>query len=597
MKNTIRAVPVAILAALVLAIAACGGDDPAPTAAPTSAPVEQPTAAPAPTAAPTATAQPAATAAPVATQPPQPTATTAPPPPDDAGNRGGHFIFGVGANFPPKWDMTQDSVFSSPQHLARHYNGLLQFSARDGATVMPSLATEWLIEGDATEFTLTIPTGLMWHDETPVTVDDIVWSVARWAEPPEGIKLPRVAGFRSITDVAALSPDTFKITIEATNVGFLLELADPWHVMVPRHIAEGGIDAADKVIGTGPWVVDTSERDNFVSSVPNGNYHRNAPDGSPYPYLDAITSIQFPENETAIAALKTGRIDLLSEQNVENTFNIEKEQGDALVYKQWINPGLTRLALNNTKPPFDDVRAREAIYLAIDRLALLDILQTPGLPQTNKPASFFGSTDPAWDDVPKLFGYDPATRDEALAKAKQLAEESGLMEFNGQLNILVNKGGTPQAEVIQQLLDESLGFSVGLDVTDTGAMFARFAERDFDLGRYGTGVLHLSPMSQILADWAPGAGRNYGWEAPQNWLDLFEKAKRTLQGPELDAIFAEMDRIMREEWIPSVPLERVSGSSVISKPYVMNFDALPGCKFKCFQLEDIWMTDDAPTGR
>ena len=585
MKNAIRVVPVTIIVVLALVISACGGDEPAPTAPP----IQQPTAVPEPTAAPTATPQ------------PQPTATAAPTPtqapPADSVNRGGHFIFGVGANFPPKWDMTQDSVFSSPQHLARHFNGLLQFSPRDGSTVIPSLATEWEIEGDATEFTLTIPTGLVWHDDTAVTVDDIVWSIARWANPPEGIKLPRVAGFRSITDVTAIDSETLKITIDATNVGFLLELADPWHIMVPRHIAEDGIDAAEKVIGTGPWVVDTYERDNFVSSVPNPNYHRIAPDGSPYPYLDAITSIQFPEAESAIAALTTGRIDLLSEQNVERTFNIKKEQGDALVYEQWINPGLTRLALNNTKPPFDDVRAREAIYLAIDRLVLLDILQTPGLPQTNKPASFFGSTDPAWDDVPTLFGYDPATRDEALAKAKQLAEESGLMEFDGELNILVNKGGTPQAEVIQQLLDESLGLNVGLDVTDTGAMFTRFAEGDFDLGRYGTGVLHLSPMSQILADWAPGAGRNYGWEAPQNWLDLFEEAKRTLQGPELNEIFAEMDRIMREEWIPSVPLERVSGSSVISKPYVMNFDALPGCKFKCFQLEDIWMTEDAPTGR
>ena len=592
MKRTIRAFFVAIFAALALVVAACGGDEPT-TTAPTSAPVEQPTTAPAPTAQPTAA--PVATAAPAATA--EPTATPTQAPPADAGQRGGHFIFGVGANFPPKWDMTQDSVFSSPQHLARQYNGLLQFSARDGSTVIPSLATEWEIEGDATEFTLTIPSGLMWHDGTAVTIDDIVWAIARWADPPEGIKLPRVSGYRSIIDVSAVDADNIRINIKATNVGFLLELADPWHVVVPRHIAEEGIDSADKVVGTGPWAVDTSERDNFVTSKPNPNYHRNAPDGSPFPYLDAITSIQFPETESAIAALKTGRIDLLSEQNVESTFNIEKDEGDALVYQQWINPGLTRLALNNTKPPFDDVRAREAVYLAIDRLALLDILQTPGLPVTNKPASFFGSTDPAWDDVPKLFGYDPATRDEALAKAKQLAEESGLMEFNGELKILVNKGGTPQAEVIQQLLEESLGLSVGLDVTDTGAMFARYGERDFDLGRYGTGVLHLSPMSQILADWAPGAGRNYGWEAPQNWLDLFEKAKRTLQGPELDEIFAEMDRIMREEWIPSVPLERVSGSSVISRPYVMNFDALPGCKFKCFQLEDIWMTGDAPTGR
>lgn len=493
--------------------------------------------------------------------------------------------------------MTQDSVFSSPQHFARHYNGLLQFSARDGSTVIPSLANEWDIQGDATEFTLTIPTNLQWHDGTPVTNEDVAWAVKRWADPPEGIKLPRVAGFKSIVGVAAISNDQVRIMIEATDVGFLLELADPWHIIVPKHIAQDGIDSASKVIGTGPWMVDQTERDNFVKSKPNPNYHRNAPDGSPFPYLDSITSIQFPEQETAIAALKTGRIDLLSEQNVEATFNFEKDEGDKFVYQQWINPGLTRLALNNTRPPFDNVKAREAVYLAFDRLVFLDILQTPGLPQTNKPASFFGSTDPEWDNVPTLYGYDPATRDAALAEARQLAEESGLMDWDGKLKILVNTGGSSSAEVIQQLLDESLGLSVDLDITDTASMFARLGEKDFDFGRYGTGVLHLSPMSQIQADWAPGAGRNYGWTPPQNWLDLFEEAKRTLQGPGLNAIFAEMDRIMREEWIPSVPLERVSGSSVIAKPYVKNFDALPGCKFKCFQLEDTWVTEDAPTGR
>ena len=169
--------------------------------------------------------------------------------------------------------------------------------------------------------------------------------------------------------------------------------------------------------------------------------------------------------------------------------------------------------------------------------------------------------------------------------------------ITGKLSILVNKGGTPSAEILKQLLEESIGLIVEVEVTDTPSMFARFAEQDFDLGRYGTGVLHLSPMSQILADWAPGAGRNYGWEAPQNWLDLLDKAKRTLQGPELDAIFAEMDRIMREEWIPSVPLERVSGSTVVSAPYIRNFDAVPGHKFKAFQLEDVWVTSDAPSGR
>jgi peptide/nickel transport system substrate-binding protein len=586
MKTNYRLLVIALFALLAIVATACSGEDAEP-----AAPAEV-VATSVPATAKAAPAEVVATSVPATAKAAPTEAVTS-----DGPRRGGEMIFGVRANFPSKWDMTQDSVYSSPQHFARHYNGLLQFSARDGSTVIPSLASEWDIAGDATEFTLKIEDGLQWHDGTALTIDDVIWAVDRWANPPEGIKLPRVAGFKSITDVSAVGSDSIKITIDATNVGFLLELADPWHIIVPRHIAESGIDDGDKIVGTGPWMLDTFERDNFVKSKPNPNYHRNAPDGSPFPYLDSITSIQFPDNEPALAALKTGRIDMLSEQNVESTFNFEKDEGDSFKYEQWINPGLTRLGLNNTRPPFDNVQAREAIYLAIDRSAYVDILQTPGLPVLNKPASFFGSTDPAWDDAPNLFGYGPATRDAALAKAKQLAEDSGLMEYDGELSILVNKGGSSSAEILQQLLEESLGFNVEIEVTDTSSMFARFGEKDFDLGRYGTGVLHLSPMSQILADWAPGAGRNYGWEPPQNWLDLFEESKRTLQGPELDANFAEMDRIMREEWIPSVPLERVSGSSVIRRDYVKNFDALPGCKFKCFQLEDVWVTEDAPSNR
>jgi len=577
MKNRFRVLIIAISAMFVMVAVACGGGDADDSDSSAAAP----------------------TTAPATVKAAEPTAKPADPPASSSGgiNRGGQFIYGVSSNFPTKWDMTQDSVYTSPQHLARHYNGLLQFAGSDGSTIIPSLASDWEIAGDATEFTLSIPSGLKWHDGTAVTIDDVVWAVERWVDPPEGILVPRVAGFKSITSVASVGSDQIKITIGATNVGFLLELADPWHIIVPRHIAEGGIDSAEKVIGTGPWMVDSFERDNFVTSEPNPDYHRDAPDGSPFPYLDTITSIQIPDAEAQTAALKTGRIDMLSEVNVENAFNFENDEGDKFLYNQWINPGLTRLGLNNTKPPFDNVKAREAVYLAIDRGEFLDILQTPGLPQTNKQASFFGSTDPAWDDVPKLFGYDPATRDEAVTRAKALAEESGLLDFNGKLSILTNKGGTTASEVLQQLLDQSIGLKVNIEVTDTASMFARYAERDFDLGRYGTGVLHASPMSQILADWAPGAGRNYGWVPPQNWLDKFDEAKRTLQGPELDAIFAEMDRIMREEWIPSVPLERTTGSTVITYPYVKDFVAVPGCKFKCFQMEDVWVTADAPSGR
>lgn len=581
------------IALAVLGLAACGGGE---TATATSAPAAvqaTPTTAPAVTQPTPTQASPAATptrAPAVATPTSAPTAT--PTSAASAARRGGHFIFGVDQVFPANWDATQSSHFSSPQHLNRHYSNVLQFSPRDGATVMPDLAKEWKIEADATEFTLTLYEGMKWQDGRPATVDDIVAGIQRWIKPPTGIKLPRVAGFKDIKTVEKVDGKSFKVTIKSPNVFFLNELADPWHIIVPVHA--GAIDAPEKVIGTGPFVISKWERGNFVTSTPYSGYHRTAPDGKKYPYLDAITSVTFGEIQAEIAAFKTKKIDLMSEQTIEDAQALKKEFGDKIVIDLWINPGLHRLALNNTKPPFDNFKARKAMYLAIDRVELVDTLQTPGLPPLQRPASFFGSTDPFWDDVLTLYGYDPKTRKQAVEEARKLAQESGLLNYK---NLKILTSDQSVVPILQQQIKENLGLDVGIDIVDVNTMFARHGEKDFDLGFYGTGVLHLSPFDQIIADWSPGAGRNYGWTPPQNWLDLFEKSKRTLPGPELNAIWKEMDRVMREEWIPSVPAYRTSGSNVISWPYVKDFNAMPGCKFKCFHLEDIWVTADVPSGR
>ncbi|MDP3062213.1 MAG: ABC transporter substrate-binding protein [Chloroflexota bacterium] len=622
-----KVLPLVLVAALVLAVACGPSATPTPTTAPTATPTATPrptptatptatpippTPTPAPTPTPTATLRPGETPRPTPTPTPTPvpTATTTPTPRPVAtptptatatptlpkARRGGRFVYGpTGPGFPERWDMTLSSHYSATQQLARHYSGLLQFSARDGTTVVPDLAEKYEVGGNMTEFTLKLYPGIKWHDGEPLTVDDVIYALNRWISPPKGVVQPRVAGFKGISAIQKIDERTLKITIKSPSVDFLYELADPWHVILPKKYLEmeGGVDRAERIIGTGPFKLKASERDSFITSVAYPGYHRTGPDGKPYPYLDEVTSIAFGDWESAEAAFRTGRIDLVNEIDLEKAVAIQKDLGDKIILELWNNPGIYHLTLNNLKPPFDDFRCRKALFLAIDKVGITEALQLKGVPQMYKPASFFGSTDPFWDDVPKLKGYNPATRTQDVAEARELAKACGLTAR--EFTIITHTGAwsTESMQLAQQHL-QVIGVTAKIKVVDVPSIWTTGAEKNFEALYFGTGVVNLNPMDVILADYARGAGRNYAWVPPENWEKLVEKAKTTLPGPERNEIFRELDRIMREEWIPVIPLARVTGSPIVRWKYVRDFDAIPGAKFTAYKLEDIWLDDTAP---
>ena len=210
----------------------------------------------------------------------------------------------------PKWDFTQTSTWISLFHYGgRAYNGLLQFSPKDGVEIWPDMAESWEVMDNNQTYVFHIDEDLTeWNDGTPFSVDHIIYAIDRWRNPPEGIIQPRVGAFSLIDTMEAVDDSTLEIKLQAPFGDFIAEAANQWHMFIPQHILEANESAIPRwqdVIGTGPYEVVDAEDGISVAMEKNPNYFRSDPDGNQYPYLDKVTSVVIAEPQGLLAALRT----------------------------------------------------------------------------------------------------------------------------------------------------------------------------------------------------------------------------------------------------------------------------------------------------
>ena len=309
----------------------------------------------------------------------------------------------------------RSSVHSTPVTLDPHkqvgdagyilsnlvYEGLTKLNQEQ--QVVPALATSWDSSEDLKTWTFYLRKGVTFHDGTPFTAEDVVFSIERILNPDTAS-----AGhgyFSAIVSVEAIDLHTVQCKLDAPY-GDLPGVCTVRHgKMIPKHAVD---EIATKPIGTGPFMFESYVSGEQYVLLKNPNYWKEG-----LPYLDQVTVKVIPEISTDIMALKSGEIDLLWRLPPDQVEHMERE-ADITVSSIAV-PKYDTIIMDAETEPFTDPRVIAAVKYCIDRDTLLE-------------AAIFGhgvvAFSPIASDSPY---YNPSAkpREQDYAIAKELLAKAG----------------------------------------------------------------------------------------------------------------------------------------------------------------------------
>lgn len=323
-------------------------------------------------------------------------------------------IIGLQAE-PTTLDPAQLTDYNSSRAAMEMYDSLIRF--KDGSTELePGLATEWEISDDGLEYTFKLRQGVKFHDGTPFDADAVKFNIDRQIDPEHPYHDTGEFGYADFTfgmveEVVVVDAETVKIILNEPFAPFLANMAMHAAAIVsPEAIKEYGKDISQNPVGTGPFKFVSWNPGVEVILEKNEDYWRGAPN------VDRLIFRPIDEDQTRLTELEAGNIDFIVGIPPDDLERL-KDDADLQVVEQ---PGMHTwyVALNCQRPPFNDVRVRQAVNYAINKEAIVDnILKGTGVLAKNiLPPVIWSYTDDVQD-----YSYNPE-------KARELLKEAGYDE-------------------------------------------------------------------------------------------------------------------------------------------------------------------------
>ncbi len=302
---------------------------------------------------------------------------------------------------PPILDPTAGAAAAIDEVVyANVFEGLTRIGP-DGS-VLPGLAADWEIAPDGLSWVFNLREGVTFHDGLALTAEDVVFSFDR-AMAEDSLNAQK-ALFDGINEVTAIDDTTVEIGLDAPNGALPFNLAWGDAVIVSQASAATNATAP---VGTGPFRFSQWIQGDRVELLRNSDYW-----GEPA-RLEKVIFKFIADPSAAFAAMMAGDIDAFP--NFPAPENLAQFEADPR-FQVLIGTteGETIVAMNNGRPPFDDLRVRRAVALAIDRQAVIDgAMFGYGTPI----GSHFAPHHPAHVDLTALSPHDPEAARALLAEA------------------------------------------------------------------------------------------------------------------------------------------------------------------------------------
>ncbi|TDI89144.1 MAG: peptide-binding protein [Candidatus Dadabacteria bacterium] len=410
----------------------------------------------------------------------------------------------------------------------------------------PLLAESWEISEDKLTYTFKIREGIKWHDGTPFTSEDVVFSYNTIMNPK--VDSPQLrAYYQEIRDVKAIDDLTVEFTY-AKPYFLALEFCGGMPI-VPKHIFDKGDfntnPAGRDPIGTGPYkfVRWTTGRDIVVDKNPDYWGEK--------PKINKIVFKIITDSTVSFQILKREELDVSGltpiqweRQTNSPSFN---ENYDKLSY---FTPNYSYIGWNSKRPYFADKQVRTALTHLVNRELILDkILYNLGAIVTNP----FYINSPEYDKSIDPYPYDPQKAEELLKEADWIDHDGdGIRDKDGvkfAFEFLI-PGGSETGEKIATILKEELdnmGIQMDIRKTEWAVFTTRLNERNFDAVTLAWSMGVESDPYQIWSSTQAEKGSNFIGFKNEQVDKLIEEARTEFDRDKRQELYRKFAEIIHEE--------------------------------------------------
>ncbi len=452
---------------------------------------------------------------------------------------------------------TAGTTFDASAHPV--YNRLVEF--KKGTTeIEPGLAESWEVSDDGLEYTFHLRKGVKWQSNAAFTptrefnADDVIFSFDRqgnkdnpFHEYIPGITYEYYTSMEMpelIKSIEKIDDHTVKFVLAHPEAPFMANIAMPFASIASKEYADALMAAGhpedfnNNPIGTGPFAFVAYQKDAVIRYAKNPDYW------GPAPKIDDLVFAITPDASVRLQKLKAGECQLmpfpapadLEAIKADPNLKVDEQAGLNVAY----------LAYNTTQKPFDDVRVRKALNMAMNKQAIIDaVFQGAGQVAKNPiPPTMWSYNDAIVDDP-----YDPEA-------AKKLLEEAGVSGLSMKVWAMpVQRPYMPNARRTAELIQEDFA-KVGVSVEIVSYEWGEYLKKSMEPGRDGAVILgwtgdngdpdnFLSVLLSCAA--AKDGGANRAFWCNEEFSDLLAKAKATSDVAERTRLYEQAQVIFKEQ--------------------------------------------------
>jgi peptide/nickel transport system substrate-binding protein len=464
---------------------------------------------------------------------------------------------------------------------------MLRINPENTNEIIGDLASTWEPSADGSSFVFHLREGIKWHDGSPFTAHDVKATFDRALDPD--FNSSRFANHvkKHVTRVDVIDDNTVSFVKKSPGLLLLPTLASNFLMVVSKKAIDEG-SVGETSMGTGAFKFVNWERDLEINFERNPDYFE---DG--LPFLDNFKLLQISDRATLIGAMVSNQLDmwLYTPARPADVERLKEQMGDkikAVLFPQGVNQ---TFIFNTKRKPFDDIKVRRAIFLALDRQDYLDkVWRGAGVAGAVLDPGLYGDVAMPLDEVNKMPGIRQP-KDADIAEAKRLLKEAGFPNgFTLEDNECLGQNtaqGRLYTEVPIAQLRKALNIDCKIVLQDRPSVFSRIAEGDFTLYGHGNGVQFKDPDSIFGLIIAPGAGRNWGkWEHP-DFTKMYSEQQDSTDAPRRRDLHMQMQQFVYDVDTGHVPMTWNHSTSVM-RSYVQGWHSL-GPWFDHNRMDRVWI--------